>query len=101
MLTGERFCAKPLEMGDQLLALREQATPGQHAGPDTSLDTLHESGVLPPDLVVEGDQLVDPSLVDAGCEEVVEESRGLLRPRRQDRAAGEVRPAWEDVDAEV
>ena len=53
------------------------------------------------DLVVEGHQLVDPGLVDVGAEEVVEEAVRAVRRERHHRADRDVRPAGEDVHAEV
>src|SRR5207247_1026226 len=100
-LTPQRLYAKPLEMGDQLLALREQPSFGQDPRSDAALDALDQGAVFPPDLVVERDQLVDPGLVHVRSEEVVQEPGGPLRAERQHRAAGEVGPAGEDVDPEV
>src|SRR5439155_15618306 len=88
-------------MRHELLALGEEAALVEDARSDASLDALHEGNVLAPDLAVEGDQLVDPALLDAGCEEVIEVARRPLRTDRNHRPAGEVRPAGEDVDAEV
>ena len=101
MLLRQRFRAKTLEMGDQLLALGEEAPLREDARADTALHALDQGRVLAADLVVEGDQLVDPLLVDVPREEVVEEARRPLRAEREDRAAREVRAAREDVDAEV
>src|SRR6266852_1226088 len=98
MLTGEGLCAKPLEVGHQLLALGEETPVVDEAGPDTTLDALHERRVLAADLAVEGDQLVHEALVDPRREEVVEEAGGSLRPDRQHRPAREVRLSREDVD---
>src|SRR5262245_41344299 len=100
-LLRQRFGAKPLEMGDQLLTLRQKSSLLQHARADAALDALDKRPVLAPDLVVEGDQLVDPGLVDARREEVVQEARRALGADGKDRAAREVRPAGEDVDPEV
>src|SRR5436190_1246062 len=88
-------------MCDQLIALGQQPAFGQDARADAALDALDEHGVLAPDLVIEGDQLVDPGLVDVWCEEVVEEAHRPLRADREDRAAREVRPARKNVDPEV
>ena len=81
MLTGESFRAKALEVGDELLALGEDAALGQDPRANPALDAFDERPVLGPDLVVEGDQVVDPLLVDLRGEEVVEEASGSLRAR--------------------
>ena len=65
MLTVERLRAKPLEVGDQLLALREESSLAQDSRAHASLDALDEAPVLLADLVVEGQQLVDPGLIHA------------------------------------
>ena len=65
MLTGESPCAKPLEVRDQLLALREESSLAQDSRAHASLDALDEAPVLLADLVVEGQQLVDPGLIHA------------------------------------
>src|SRR5438132_92937 len=101
MLTGERLGAKPLEMRDELLALREEAPLGENARADTALDAFHEPPVLLSDLVVEGEQLVDPRLVDVRSEEIVEEPGGAFGTDRQDRAARQIRLPGEHVDPEV
>src|SRR5690349_18280105 len=101
MLTREGFGAKPLEMRDELLALREDPPLRQQAAPNALLHAADELGVLGPDLGVECDQLVDPRLLDARPEEVVEETRGPFWADGHDRAAREVRLPGEDVDAEV
>ena len=67
MLTGEGFRAKALEVGDELLALGEDAALGQDSRANPALDALDERPILGPDLGVEGDQLVDPLLVDLGA----------------------------------
>src|SRR4029077_8126170 len=101
MLTGESFRAKALEVGNELLALGENAALGQDSRANPALDTLDERPILAPDLVVEGDQLVDPLLVDLGGEEVVEETSGPLRAEREHRPAGEIRMSGEHVEPEV
>src|SRR5882724_10209906 len=101
MLTGESLRAKSLEMGDQLLALREEPALAQDSRPDASLYALHEAPVLLADLVVEGDQLVDPGLVHVRREEVIEEPRRPLGADREHGAAGQVRVSGKDVQAEV
>ena len=101
MLTGESFRAKPLEVGDKLLALGKDPALGQDPRPNPALDAFDERAVLGADLVVEGDQLVDPLLVDLRGEEVVEEASGPLRAEREHRPAREIRMAGEDVEPEV
>src|SRR5712691_9360575 len=101
MLLRQRLGAKSLEMRYELLAFGEEASLGEHSRPDAALDALHEGRVLASDLAVEGDQLVHPGLLHVRREEVVQEASGALRGERQHRAAGQVRPAREDVDAEV
>src|SRR5207249_10966290 len=91
MLLRQRFRAKTLEMGDQLLALGEEAPLREDTRADTALHALDQGRVLPADLVVERDQLVDPLLVDVPREEVAEEPRRPLRAEREARAAREVR----------
>src|SRR5215831_13661873 len=88
-------------MRDELLALRQQPSFREQTAPHALLDALDEFGVLVPDLRVEGDQLIDPRLLDVRAEEVVEETRRPLRAHGQDRAAGQVCLAREDVDSEV
>src|SRR5215471_6942475 len=88
-------------MRDEPLALGEQAPFGEQPAPDALLHSSDELRVLVPDLRVEREQLVDPRLLDAGPEEVVEEASRALRPQRHARAAGQVRLAREDVDPEV
>src|SRR5262249_48378545 len=101
MLARERFCAKALEVRHELLALGQKTALGKQAGPDAALDALHQPAVLSADLLVEGDQLVHPRLVDVRLEEVVEEPAGALGAEREDRAAREIRMAREDVEPEV
>src|SRR5438094_6476421 len=101
MLTGESLCAKPLEVSDELLALREQAALAQDSRADASLHALHEAPVLLADLVVEGHQLVDPGLIDVRREEVIEEPRRALGADREHGPAGQVRVSGKDVQAEV
>src|SRR5439155_22077871 len=101
MLTGESLCAKPLEVSDELLALREEAALVQDSRADASLHALHEAPVLLADLVVEGHQLVDPSLLDVRCEEVIEKPRRALGADREHGPAGQVRVSGKDVQAEV
>src|SRR5438552_1841737 len=72
MLLRERLGAKAVEMGDELLAFRHQPARLEHAARHTALHAFDERDVLVPDLPVEGNQLVDPLLPDAGREEVVE-----------------------------
>src|SRR6266487_480650 len=101
MLTGESLRAKPLEVSDQLLALREEAACAQDSRPDASLHALHEAPVLLADLVVEGHQLVDPGLVDVRREEVIEKPRRPLGADREHGAAGQVWVSGKDVQPEV
>src|SRR5882724_238618 len=101
MLTGESLRAKPLEVGDQLLALREETALAQDSRPDASLHALYQAPVLLADLVVEGDQLVDPGLVHVRREEVIEETRRSLRTEREHGPTGQVRMSGKDVQAEV
>ena len=65
MLTGKGFRAKTLEMSDQLLALREESSLAQDSRAHASLDAFDEAPVFLADLVVEGQQLVDPGLIHA------------------------------------
>src|SRR2546430_11777960 len=88
-------------MRHQLLALWHQSPGLEHARPDAALDALDEHRVLPADLAVELEQLVDPGLIDVRSEEIVEEARSALGPARDDRAAGEVRLSRKDVEPEV
>src|SRR5215468_5918582 len=88
-------------MRDELLALRQQTSSREQTAPHALLDARDELGVLVPDLRVEGDQLVDPRLLDVRAEEIVEGTRRPFRAQGQDRAAGQVRLAREDVDSEV
>jgi choline monooxygenase len=46
MLTGERLRAKPLEVGDQLLALRKDATVLEEAGANAALNAFDEGPVF-------------------------------------------------------
>ena len=62
MLTGESFRAKALEVSDELLTFGEEAALGQDSRAHASLHALHEASVLQAYLVVERQQLVDPSL---------------------------------------
>src|SRR5512132_2412830 len=101
MLTRQSRRAKSLEVRDQLLALGQEPPLREDARTDAALDALHQCRVLAPDLIVEGQELVDPGLVDAWREEVVEEAGSPLGADRQDRAAREVRLPREDVDPEV
>ncbi len=73
----------------------------ERAGRDAALDALDERPVLPADLVVEGEQVVDPGRLDVGAEEVVEEAVRAAGRERHDRPDRDVRPAGEDVDPEV
>ena len=52
---------------------------------------LDEGGVLPADLVVEGEEVREPGLVHAWREEVVEVPLGPVRAVRRDRPDREVR----------
>src|SRR5689334_2973137 len=88
-------------MRDEWLARRHESSFAEDTRPHTSVHPLDELRVLTSDLVVELEQLVDPRLVDVGSEEVIEESGGSIRPRREDRPARQVRMAREDVDPEV
>src|SRR5712691_7352657 len=101
MLAGERFRAKPLEVRNQLLALGQKTALGKQAGADAALDALDERSVLPADLLVEGDQLVHPVLLDVGREEVVEEAPCALGAEREDWTAGQIRVTGKDVEPEV
>src|SRR6266576_2339971 len=101
MLTREGLRAKPLEMGDQLLALGEEASLAQDPRPDTPLHALDEAPIFRADLVVEGHELVDPGLVHVRREEVVEEPTRPLGADREHWAARQVRVPGEDVQAEV
>src|SRR2546421_32328 len=88
-------------MDDKLLALREQPPFAEYAGAHSALDAFDERPVLQADLVVEGDELVDPGLIDVRCEEVVQKAPGSLGPEREHRSTGEIRVTGEDVQAEV
>src|SRR5947209_12503455 len=101
MLLRQRVRAKALEVRDELLALGHQAAFLEDSGRDTAVDALDKRDVLGSDLRVERDQLVDPVLVDARREEVVQPTVGSARPGRDERPAREVRMAREDVDPEV
>src|SRR5919201_5962244 len=101
MLLRHRLGSKVLELSDELLALVHQPSVLEHPARHASLDGFHERDVLAADLVVEGDELVDPLLVDVRCEEVVEPALRPLGAGRNERAARQVRVPREDVDAEV
>ena len=60
----ERVDQQPLEVRDEALRLGEQAAAGEQPRTHASLDPLHEHTVLGADLVVEGEQVGDPFLVD-------------------------------------
>ena len=60
---------------------------------------LDERHVLSPDLVVVGEELLEPRLVHARREEVVEVALGPMGAVRRDRPDREVRRAGKDVDA--
>ncbi len=72
-------------MGQQLLALGQQTALVEQPGADAGLDRLDERAVLEPDLVVEGEQLLDLRVRDLLGEEVVEEA---LRPLGPSGATG-------------
>src|SRR4029078_13432063 len=88
-------------MPDQLLAPAHEVAVLEPARGDAAVDALDEHAVLAADLVVELHQLVDPRLVDAAPEEVVEEAVGAVGGDRDHRPDRDVRPPREDVDAEV
>src|SRR5947208_15155048 len=69
MLPRQRGRAKLLEMGHELLALSQQPPVGECSRPTASLHSFSECRVLPPDLFVESEQLVDPVLVRVRGEE--------------------------------
>ncbi len=98
---SERLAHPGLEARDQLLAVREQPPLGDHAGARSALDELDELRVLPADLIVELQELLDPLLGRVRCEEVVEHAPSPIRREREDRADREVRAAREDVDPGV
>ena len=98
---AQRFAGQLLEMSDQLLASAHQPAVLEAAGGDASVDALDEHPVLLADLVVEGHELVDPRLVDVGPEEVVEEAVRPVGRQGDHRADRDVRPAREDVNAEI
>ena len=87
----------PWKCAISCLAALEQPALGERARADAALDALDEHLVLAADLAVELEQLLDPRLVLAGGEEVVEEARRPGRRDRVDRPDREVRPAREDV----
>src|SRR5919201_4931351 len=87
MLLRQCLGAKMLEMHDELLALRHQSPGLEHTARGSSLHAFDERDVLAADLPVEGDQLLDPLLVDVGAKEVVEPAVGALRSGRDERAA--------------
>src|SRR4051794_1697887 len=88
-------------MADQLLAAAHQEAVLEAARRKSTLDALDEPAVLTSDLVVELHQLVDPGPIDVRAEEVVEEAVRPARLERDHRPDRDVRPAGEDVDAEV
>ncbi len=100
-LARERFAHPGLEAGNEALALRQQPTLGDHAGPGASLDQLHEPRILLPNLVVELEELRDPLVGRVGGEEIVEDATRSVRGEREDRPDGKIRPTGEDVDPGV
>ncbi len=88
-------------MGDQLLAVAHEDAVLDGAGGDAPLHALDEHPILPPHLVVEGEEVVDPVLLDVGAEEVVEKAVRAVGRERHDRSDREIRPSGEDVDPEV
>lgn len=74
-------------MRDQALALRQQLALVEEAGADARLHGLDERTVLQPDLVVEGEQLLDRRFWDVLGEEVVQD------PRVRSGASGTTGPA--------
>src|SRR4029079_11590251 len=70
-LIREGCAGQLLEVADQPLAPSPQVAVLDAAARESALDALDERTVLDPDLVVEGQKLVDPCLVDGRAEEVV------------------------------
>ena len=90
-----------LERDDQPLALGQEPAALDDPRADAPLNRLDELRVLDADLVVEGDELLDPRVLDPGREEVVEEALGPLGADRYERADREVRRPRLDVDLQV
>src|SRR5262249_40878292 len=88
-------------MADELLAAAHQDAVLERARADAALNALDERPVFTADLVVEGEEIVDPVPLDLRAEEVVEEAVRPFRRAGDDRADGDVRPPGEDVDSEV
>src|SRR5215467_13289478 len=88
-------------MADQLLAPAHENSVLERTRRDPALHPLDEPEVLLSDLLVEGEELVDPLGLDVRAEEVVEEPVRPVRRQRNHRADREVRPAGEDVDPEI
>src|ERR671933_66993 len=92
-LPAERIRYAALEPGDELLALVEDDAVRDRTAADSALDALDEDAVLASDLVVEGQELLDPRVVDVRREEVIEEPARALGPGRDERPDRQVRPA--------
>ena len=66
--SGEGVEDERLEVRDELLGLRHEATPSSRSPrPNAGLDALDEHTVLGADLGVEGQHLLDPRLAGVGA----------------------------------
>src|SRR5262249_19152303 len=90
-----------LEGGQEGFRPEQEPPVPEHPRGHSAVDGLDQRRVLPPDLLVELEEVADPGLVQTGGEEVVEVPLGPVRAARDDRADREVRPAREDVDPGV
>ena len=88
-------------MGDQLLAVAHEDAVLERARCDAPLHALDEPQIFLSNLIVEGDEVVDPLGLYVPAEEVVEKAVRALGCQGHERADREVRPAREDVDPEV
>jgi hypothetical protein len=69
-------------VGDQLLAVAHEDAVVQRSRAHAPLHALDERQIFVSDLIVEGEEVVDPCLLDVRAEEVVEEAVGALRRQR-------------------
>src|SRR5215218_2586189 len=94
----EAFGHPALEVADELLARKYQATVLEHARAHAALYGLDQLPVLGPDPVVELHVAREPVRIDIGRKEVVEEAVGSVRVDRHQRTHRDVRPPRHDVD---
>ena len=90
-----------LEVGDELLVVREQPAVRDEAAPRAGLGGLDQRRVLGADLVVEREELRDPLLGRVRREEVVQEPVAAAGRDRPDRADREVRRAGLGLDVDA